>query len=413
MIGSCTLERMASALGRRRVAAALLAAVVVVAVSASTSRGDLAGRYAAHQHQASQLRSAIHADTTAIQSYEGSISALQARLVSVQRRLDVDEGLLAQVRLELTRARARVAELRVQYAHDRRLLARQLVADYETPPPSLVDVVLTSSGFQDLLDNVSALRAIGRANARVTRLVGQARIAGAAEARRLAGLGGGGGRARSAAAVLAERNQIVQLRLSIVDRELASARDRASKQHQLSALQKTLAREESELQRQARLAAVAVFRSERIQIKATSGAYIDPLQFVDRWERTDQGVDATMPVGAPILAPAQVKILAIEPDWYLGQPLVYWELLAGPDAGMEQYVAEEITDIAPAGSILQQGQVIARYAASGTGIEYGWSTPDGVTLAVATTGYEEGEVTPAGVNMRNWLNGLGANAGPS
>jgi hypothetical protein len=92
---------------------------------------------------------------------------------------------------------------------------------------------------------------------------------------------------------------------------------------------------------------------------------------------------------------------------------VYWELLAGPDAGMEQYVAEEITDIAPPGSILQQGQVIARYAASGTGIEYGWSTPDGVTLAVATSGYEEGEITPAGASMRNWLNSLGANAGPS
>jgi hypothetical protein len=120
-----------------------------------------------------------------------------------------------------------------------------------------------------------------------------------------------------------------------------------------------------------------------------------------------------MPAGAAILAPSQVKILAIEPDWYAGQPLVYWELLAGPDAGKEQYVAEQITYIAPPGSILQQGQVIARYAASGTGIEYGWSTPDGVTLAVATTGYEEGQVTPAGVSMRNWLNGLGANAGPS
>ena len=61
----------------------------------------------------------------------------------------------------------------------------------------------------------------------------------------------------------------------------------------------------------------------------------------------------------------------------------------------------------------QQGQPIARYAATGTGIEFGWSTPNGVTLAVATTGYEEGQVTPAGVSMRNWLNSLGANAGPS
>jgi peptidoglycan hydrolase CwlO-like protein len=411
VIGSCTLEWVASARGRRRIAAALVAALAVVAVGASASRGDLAGRYAEHQHQASQLRSAIHADTTAIQSYEGSISALQARLVVVQRRLGVDEGLLAQVRLELSRTRDRLAGLRVQYARDRRLLAQQLVADYETPPPSLMDVVLTSSGFQDLLNKVNSLRAIGRANARVTRLVDEARIAVTAEARQLATIEVR--RDRSAAAVLAERNQIVQLRLSIVDRELASAHDRASKQRQLSAVQRTLAHEESVLQRQATLAAVAAFGSERVPAQTTSGPYIDPLRFVQVWERTDQGVDATMAVGAPILAPSQVKILAIEPNWYDGQPLVYWELLAGPDAGMEQYVAEQITDIAPPGAILQQGQVIARYAAGGTGIEYGWSTPDGVTLAVATTGYEEGEVTPAGVNMRNWLNGLGANAGPS
>jgi peptidoglycan hydrolase CwlO-like protein len=401
---------VASVRGRRRIAAALVAAVAVAAVGASASRGDLASRYAAHQQQASQLRSRIKADTTAIRSYQGSISALQARLAIVQRRLDVDEGLLTQVRLELTRARDRVAELKVQYARDRRLLAQQLVANYETPPPSLMDVVLTSSGFQSLLNKMNGLRAIARANASVTRLVGQARIAIAAEARRLAALEVR--RNRSVAAVLGERNQMVQLRLSIVDRELASAKDRASKQGQLSALQKTLSNEEAALQRQATSAAVAAFGAERIPVNTSSGSYIDPLQFVNHWERTDQGVDATMPAGAPILAPSQVKILAIEPDWYLGQPLVYWELLAGPDGGLEQYVAEEITDIAPPGSILKQGQVIARYAASGTGIEYGWSTPDGVTLALATTGYEEGEVTPAGVSMRNWLNSLGANAGP-
>ena len=45
-----------------------------------------------------------------------------------------------------------------------------------------------------------------------------------------------------------------------------------------------------------------------------------------------------------------VKILAIDPDWYAGQPLVYFELLNGPDAGQVQYVAEEITDIAQPGS---------------------------------------------------------------
>jgi hypothetical protein len=153
-------------------------------------------------------------------------------------------------------------------------------------------------------------------------------------------------------------------------------------------------------------------REEFIAVRANSATYIDPLQFVSRWERTDQGVDAQLPVGAPILAPCRVKILGIEPNWYAGQPLVYFELLEGPDAGKVQYVAEEITDIAPAGTILQQGQAIARYASSGTAIEYGWSTLNGITLARATTGYEEGEITPAGTAMREWLNSLGAGAGP-
>jgi hypothetical protein len=152
-------------------------------------------------------------------------------------------------------------------------------------------------------------------------------------------------------------------------------------------------------------------RLELIAAPVTSATYIDPLQYVTAWERTDQGVDASMPVGAPILAPCTVKVLAIIPGWYAGQPLVYFELLDGPDAGRVQYVAEQITDIAPAGSILQQGQAIARYAKSGSSIEYGWSTLNGVTLARATTGYEEGQVTPAGQSIRTWLNSLGANAG--
>jgi hypothetical protein len=152
-------------------------------------------------------------------------------------------------------------------------------------------------------------------------------------------------------------------------------------------------------------------RLELIAAPVTNATYIDPLQYVTRWERTDQGVDASMPVGAPILAPSTVKVLAIIPNWYAGQPLVYFELLNGPDAGKVQYVAEQITSIAPGGSIVQQGQPIARFAASGTGIEYGWSTLNGVTLARATTGYEEGQVTPAGQSIRAWLNSLGANAG--
>ena len=148
-----------------------------------------------------------------------------------------------------------------------------------------------------------------------------------------------------------------------------------------------------------------------IAVNVTSTQYINPLRYVTVWGRTDQGIDAGMPVGAPILAPCRIKVLAVIPNWFAGQPLVYYELLEGPQAGRVQYVAEQITDIAPMG-ILQQGQPIARFAPTGTDIEFGWALLDGRTLARATSGYSEGQVTPAGRSIRAWLNALGAGAGP-
>jgi hypothetical protein len=153
---------------------------------------------------------------------------------------------------------------------------------------------------------------------------------------------------------------------------------------------------------------------EAVSVTPNGVGYINPLYYVTccgRWERTDQGVDANMPVGAPILAPSRVKILDVEPNWYAGQPLIYFELLDGKDAGMVQYVAEEITDLQRPGTYVPKGGVIARYASSGTGIESGLSTLNGITMAMATTGYEEGQVTPAGAWIRKWLNSLGAKAG--
>jgi hypothetical protein len=148
-----------------------------------------------------------------------------------------------------------------------------------------------------------------------------------------------------------------------------------------------------------------------IAVNVTSTQYINPLRYVTVWGRTDQGIDAGMPVGAPILAPCRIKVLAVIPNWFAGQPLVYYELLEGPQAGRVQYLAEQITDIAPVG-ILQQGQPIARFAPTGTDIEFGWALLDGRTLARATSGYSEGQVTPAGRSIRAWLNALGAGAGP-
>jgi hypothetical protein len=227
----------------------VLAALVVLAGPAVPGRADLASRYAAGQQRAGELQSQIQADDTRIQGFEGTIASLQARLALVQRSLAVQERLLYQVRAERELASERLDGLRARYAADRRALAAQLVADYESPPPTIVEVVVTSHGYQDLLNQVRDLKAIARANSRAIRLVAQARRSVAAQARRLAATEAR--RRRATVAVLDERDAIVQLRLSIVNRRLATARDRRAKRSQLAALQKKLARESAVLEREA------------------------------------------------------------------------------------------------------------------------------------------------------------------
>ena len=129
------------------------------------------------------------------------------------------------------------------------------------------------------------------------------------------------------------------------------------------------------------------------------------------WERTDQGVDAAMTAGSPLLAFAPSKVEMIVP-FYLGQPAIVLEITAGPLAGKWWYWSEEIQPTVSQGQTVNAGQVVATFAPTGTGIEIGWWTPNGgYPLARTTTGYTEGYATPAGADFRYLLQALGANPG--
>ncbi len=233
----------------RRIASIAVLGLAVMASVAMPSSGDLSSRYSEGQQRAGQLQGAIQADTHLIQGYEGTISSLQARLDVIQRIVTVQERLLDSVRAQLAEARVRLAQLEREYAHGRRVLAAELLAEYESPPPTIVGVVVNAHGFEDLLNRVGELRAIERANARVVGLVRSQRLEVGVQARHFAVVQER--RQRATAAVVVERDQIAQLRLSIVSRELTVARGRAQKTDQLTALQGTLAREAAALDQQA------------------------------------------------------------------------------------------------------------------------------------------------------------------
>jgi peptidoglycan hydrolase CwlO-like protein len=240
-----------------RVAATCVLAALVAAIPASPSRGDLASSYAAGQQRASDLQSAINAENSKIQGFEGTIASLQARLTVIQQTVTIQQHLLDVVRLEWLNARARLADLRSQFARDQHVLGAQLLAQYEAPPSGIVDVLVDSRGFDDLLNRLNDMRTIERQNADTIHQVDAARQAVTTQTRRLEQVVAR--RQRATAAVLVERDQVVQLKLSIVNRELAVAHARAQDTSKLNALQNTLAHEAAQLNQAAATAQAASF----------------------------------------------------------------------------------------------------------------------------------------------------------
>jgi peptidoglycan hydrolase CwlO-like protein len=219
---------------RRRGALALLALLVAAALlgGAGVSLGDLTSRERS-------LQQAIGSDSGQIAAYRGRLDDLRMRLAGIQRSLAIQQALLGRIQGQLSAARSRLASLEAQFARDRQVLARQLVAQYESPPPDLVSAVLESHGFTDLLERVDQMRRIADQNATEIKLVARDKRQVAAETARLAAAEVR--QRRVTAAVLVERDQVVSLQLAVLARERVAVRDRARKQAQLRRVRHQLA----------------------------------------------------------------------------------------------------------------------------------------------------------------------------
>lgn len=239
---------------RRIACLCLLAAPVVglatgAASAPASASASLIDRYQSGQQQAAQLRDRINAETGRIRGFQGSIASLQSRLAVVQGSVATQEQLLGSVSDQLTAARARLVRLRAAYVRDRQVLAEQLRARYEAPPPTIVNVVVDSGGFNDLVNGIRDLTAVERQNVITTKAVAAARLAVQTQTVRLAKVQAR--RYRATAAVLAERDDIVQLKASIVARELGAQQVKNADTANLSALHHRLLHEAAVLDAQA------------------------------------------------------------------------------------------------------------------------------------------------------------------
>jgi peptidoglycan hydrolase CwlO-like protein len=244
------MTRVARIVSGSAVCAVVVAAVVVVlALRAGPAAADLQSRYASGQQRAQQLRSQISGESQQIQQFQGSISALQQRLAGVEASVDVQEQQLRSTTDQLTSARARLKSLRAAFKHDRAALAAQLRAQYESPPPSLVNVVVSAGGFNQLVNGLSDMARLRRANARTIAAVQTAKAQLAVETQRLEKVLVR--RQRSTAAVVDERDNLAQLKLAIVDKQLKVKAARNGDATRLTALKRTLQRQAHKLDAEA------------------------------------------------------------------------------------------------------------------------------------------------------------------
>jgi peptidoglycan hydrolase CwlO-like protein len=233
----------------RRLAYPLLLAIVVLGLRAVPGSADLTSKYQAGQQRAKQLRSEISAQSDKIQGFQGTINDLQARLNAIEVALGVQERLLSNVSLQLAAARKRLAGLKATETADQASLAAQLRADYESPPPNIVSVVVDSKGFDQLVNGVRNLSAIRRSNVATMQRVVSDRKAVQAQTAQLTTVQAR--RRRDAAAILIERDNVAQLKLSIVNRQLSAEHARGQTASQLSSLRTTLEHEAKVLDAQA------------------------------------------------------------------------------------------------------------------------------------------------------------------
>ena len=229
-----------------RIACALaVIASAIVGLRAVPASADLSSRYQEGQHRAQRLQQQISGESQQIQEFQGSIDSLQQRLVGVQQSVDTQERQLRRTTDQLAAARKRLTVLRATYARDREELAAQLRAQYESPPPSIVNVVVSACGFDQLVNQVSDMAKLRRANQRTVAAVQAAKRQLTVLTRRLTVVQAR--RKRNTAAVVTERDNLAQLKLAIVDKQIKLKRARHASSSQLTALKSRLQREAKKL----------------------------------------------------------------------------------------------------------------------------------------------------------------------
>ena len=153
---------------------------------AGPADADLAGRIATKAQRAEALRAAVAAETRRIQSSGRGLARAQARLGRLQAEVAEQQAQLKAVVDAHARARARLTRLVSRQREATDALRENLVTAYRNPKPDIVSVVISATGFTDLLEKADFLKRVAKQNARIMDGARRSRVQVTKQAGRLA-----------------------------------------------------------------------------------------------------------------------------------------------------------------------------------------------------------------------------------
>ena len=304
-----------------RLAVLLVAFLVLAAPAAGDNSGKLSSlqaRIAAAHAKESRLTTQISDITAEIRALEGKVGDVSQRLSVLERDLALHQRRLDRLNELFAFETERLTFLRQQYAKVLRELNLRMVDLYETRDPTLVEVILQSSSFQDALDQIHYLQAIARQDKRIA-----AEVAVARDEVRVARE-----RTKKVRARVHAETQVVAVRTQQqrdVRDQLLSSKSRLSNRRgkQRSSLASTreqekiliaeanaLAAEDAGIRGQLAAAqggATDTVPSSRGLIWPVSGPVTSPFGY--RWGRLHAGIDIGAAYGSPIHAAASGTVV--------------------------------------------------------------------------------------------------------
>jgi peptidoglycan hydrolase CwlO-like protein len=152
----------------RRFAAVLaVASLLLGSELTARSAGDVRGQISASWSAAASLQSAIAADSARIGKTTNGLRDATRRLTALEGELSARETQLGAVQSSLLAARNHLVDLENHLQLATRALADNLVANYKGDQPDMLNVVLDSHGFNDLLERLSFMQRVRHYNAEV------------------------------------------------------------------------------------------------------------------------------------------------------------------------------------------------------------------------------------------------------